>query len=185
MEDIIADDHFDAVLHALSEDGKTAIFMLRDGQTLTYRVTPPSWKVGAVGVLVELVNDKFQFREYPDPRLRRAPEYDAEGGDVWGWTIQEASGVLRPLTAKAGVIPGKDGAVVPDETQPVQIDVPPEFFELCDSRGIEVEQALRAFIADLCELHNYIVQPREDGYSSNGSDERHLANEYFDRAFFN
>jgi hypothetical protein len=42
---------------------------------------------------------------------------------------------------------------------------------------------LRGFIADLCSLHNYFRCPREDGYTSLGSDERRMAQEYFHRAY--
>jgi hypothetical protein len=42
---------------------------------------------------------------------------------------------------------------------------------------------LRGFVADLCDLQNPVARPREDGYSSNGSDERLLAQAYFERAY--
>lgn len=63
------------------------------------------------------------------------------------------------------------------------LDLPPEFVDLCSTKGISVEQVLRGFIADLCGLQNYLDEPREDGYSSNGSDERHMAHDYFERAY--
>jgi hypothetical protein len=79
---------------------------------------------------------------------------------------------------------GKD-AMIKDETKPLEIAVPPEFFALCAERGIEVIDALKGLIADVCELQNYVSNPREDGYSSNGSDERMYANQWFDRAYPN
>jgi hypothetical protein len=74
--------------------------------------------------------------------------------------------------------------MIKDSTVPLEIRIPPEFIQLCKSRGLTPEDALRGFIADLCGLQNYIAEPREDGYSSNGSDERMMAREWFDRAYF-
>jgi len=44
-------------------------------------------------------------------------------------------------------------------------------------------RVLRAYVADLCELFNRVRCPREDGYSSNGSDERMYAQMHFHRTF--
>jgi len=44
-------------------------------------------------------------------------------------------------------------------------------------------QVLRGFIADAASLNNYMAEPRADGYSSNGSDERMLAYDYIERAY--
>ena len=63
----------------------------------------------------------------------------------------------------------------------VTIELPPEFVELCEADGVEPEIVLRGFIADLCEIRNYASAPREDGYSSNGSDERMMARQYYER----
>ncbi len=63
----------------------------------------------------------------------------------------------------------------------ITIDLPEEFIELCEQDGIEPETVLRGFIADLAEIMNWANNPREDGYSSNGSDERMKAREYYDR----
>lgn len=41
------------------------------------------------------------------------------------------------------------------------------------------EVVLRGFIADLCGLMNWSNNPRTDGYSSNGSDERDYAEAYY------
>ena len=46
---------------------------------------------------------------------------------------------------------------------------------------MEPETVLRGFIADLAEIMNWARNPREDGYSSNGSDERRMAREYYER----
>ncbi len=63
----------------------------------------------------------------------------------------------------------------------LKIDLPEEFIELCRADEVEPEQVLRGFIADLAEIMNWANNPREDGYSSNGSDERMKAREYYDR----
>ena len=63
----------------------------------------------------------------------------------------------------------------------ITIDLPEEFIQLCEEDGIEPETVLRGFIADLCQIVNWVTHPREDGYNSNGSDERRLACEYYER----
>jgi hypothetical protein len=63
----------------------------------------------------------------------------------------------------------------------VTIDLPPEFVALCKGDGVEPEVVLRGFIADLAEIMNWADAPRADGYSSNGSDERRYAMEYYER----
>ena len=63
----------------------------------------------------------------------------------------------------------------------VTLELPPEFLELCEADRTEPETVLRGFIADLCEIRNYASAPREDGYCSNGSDERMLARQYYER----
>jgi len=63
----------------------------------------------------------------------------------------------------------------------VTLKLPDEFIELCREDGVTPETVLRGFIADLCEIMNYIDDPRADGYSSNGSDERDMARSYYDR----
>ena len=40
---------------------------------------------------------------------------------------------------------------------------------------------LRGFIADLCELTSWLDNPRADGYTNNGSDERSYAMAYYER----
>ncbi|OQX47689.1 MAG: hypothetical protein B0D85_00770, partial [Candidatus Sedimenticola endophacoides] len=63
-------------------------------------------------------------------------------------------------------------------TKRIIIDLPEEFIELCEADGVEPKIVLRGFIADLAEIMNWARNPREDGYSSNGSDERRMAREY-------
>ncbi|QDQ28330.1 hypothetical protein FNU76_19335 [Chitinimonas arctica] len=45
----------------------------------------------------------------------------------------------------------------------------------------EPEIVLRGFVADVCGIMNWASSPRKDGYSSNGSDERSMAYEYYHR----
>ena len=47
--------------------------------------------------------------------------------------------------------------------------------------GVGRRAVVRGFIADLREILNYASDPREDGYQSNGSDERMLARQYYER----
>ena len=61
------------------------------------------------------------------------------------------------------------------------IELPPEFIALCKRDNVAPEVVLRGFIADLCELTSWVINPRADGYSSNGSDERRMAMEYYER----
>jgi hypothetical protein len=63
----------------------------------------------------------------------------------------------------------------------VTLQLPPEFIDLCQADGVAPEVVLRGFIADLCGLMNWISDPRSDGYSSNGSDERLYAQQYYRR----
>jgi hypothetical protein len=52
--------------------------------------------------------------------------------------------------------------------------LPPQFIALCTTHGVEPETVIRGFIADLCDL-------RTAQYRTNGSDERNLADEYYQR----
>ena len=61
------------------------------------------------------------------------------------------------------------------------IELPVEFVELCEADGVTPEIVLRGFIADLAGIHNWAANPRVDGYSSNGSDERDMAQAYYER----
>lgn len=65
--------------------------------------------------------------------------------------------------------------------QELTISLPREFIELCNYDMICPAVVLRDFIADLCQLINWASHPRADQYSSNGSDERDMARQYYDR----
>lgn len=64
----------------------------------------------------------------------------------------------------------------------IRLGIPDELVELCAQYKIKPEELLHGFIADLCGIRNLASNPRTDGLSSNGSDERDLAFAWFDRA---
>ena len=63
----------------------------------------------------------------------------------------------------------------------ITIQLPVEFIEFCKADGVTPETVLRGFIADLAGINNWVANPRKDGYSSNGSDERDMAQAYYER----
>ncbi len=63
----------------------------------------------------------------------------------------------------------------------VTLTLPEEFLDLCESDLQKPEAVLRGFIADLAGIVNWQSNPRTDGYSSNGSDERDMAQAYYNR----
>lgn len=69
----------------------------------------------------------------------------------------------------------------PGRTEPVTLELPAAFLALCEADKVSPETVLRGFIADVCEIRNDGSEPRQDGYQSNGSDERRLARAYYDR----
>ncbi len=166
---------YDATLTQV--DAVRGILLFTVGDT-THRVTYPHvgfFGAGAIGRLrLPADGREFTFVAYPDQRLRRAPELDQPQERRWGWRIGE-----RQFLILAGVIPGRAGKVIRRDTQTLPLELPREFVEFCATRGITPESVLRSFIADLCSLTDLCGCPREDGYSSHGSDERRLASEYF------
>lgn len=63
----------------------------------------------------------------------------------------------------------------------IDLDLPPEFVDLCKRHGVAPEFVLRGFIADLCGLVIWMHKPRHDGYCSNGPDQRAYARRYYER----
>ncbi len=61
------------------------------------------------------------------------------------------------------------------------INLPQEFLDICDADGVEPDEVVRGFIADLAEINSSVSGDRDDRYCSNGGDERMLAREYYDR----
>ena len=170
---------FDARLTGYDEHTRVGVFEAGGVAHCVGSIQQSWWTIGTIGRL-RLPSDgrAFGFCAYPDQRLRRKHEDDDPRLSLWGWQIED-----RSFACKAGVIPGRDGLVVSEDTQTVVLKVPRELITLCSRSSIQAETVLRGFIADLCSLQNWISCPREDGYSSNGSDERQLAQAYFRRAY--
>ena len=130
----------------------------------------------------------YYFRAYLDQSLRRVPDLDAgarESGDegravaVVGWCCdQQPNGFRAPV----GLIPGEGGGFVADETIAVTVRVPREFVRECHRVQMSPEELLRSFVGDLAGIQNGVVRPRADGLTSNGSDERDLADQWLERA---
>ena len=176
---------YDATIKSIDTEAKQTVIVTADGQEKTFPAAYQFWKEGERGVLT-ITEDDFRFWAYAHQRLRRWPEQDYPGDEAkgyapfWSWKLD---GSEERISCKPHFLPGKDGNYIEDETEPVEIPVPPEFFELCESRGLTPEQVLRGFIADVCGLQSFVVNPREDGFSSNGSDERMYAEQWFERAY--
>ncbi len=154
------------------------------GETPAYPQPADPQSIGRLG----LSPSGWYFVVYPDQTLRRAYELDrrvpspldGEHPNVIGWRCAaKAGGFLAP----DDFIPGPDGNFIPDRTVPVTLRVPPEFVQQCDAVGLTPVEVLRGFVADLAGVNNWNDCPRVDGYSSNGSGERDVADAYFDRAF--
>ncbi|MBK1718103.1 hypothetical protein [Thiocystis violacea] len=122
--------------------------------------------------------DGYRFEAYLDQSLRRVVELD-DGARI-GWSN---AANLNGWTAPRGILPGSDGAFIEDDTVPVRLAVPPEFFDLAEHYGLAVEAILQNFIADACGLESLLEQPRADGYCANGSDEALLVGDYLERAY--
>lgn len=130
--------------------------------------------------------DAVFFRPYLDQSLRRRPEIDRaspahthRNEAIIGWSCDARGLFLAP----AGIVPGESGQYVPDTTEPLTLFIPEAFKEVCEDVGLSPAQLLRGFIADAAGLHNFASNPRADGYSTNGSDERDYAENYIERAW--
>ena len=170
---------YDAELTRIDTDAGILDFVA-GGQVHTVKSSTSSWwTLGAVGRLTLGSNSvPFSFYAYPEQGLRRDPASDDPIDRRWGWRLGD-----HRLTAKAGVIPGQNGDVRREDTKPIRLDIPREFLELCAAHKLTPATVLRGYIADLCELQNWVRCPREDEYCSNGSDERSMAQAHFYRAY--
>jgi hypothetical protein len=71
----------------------------------------------------------------------------------------------------------------------IELNLPKEFLDLCETDGADPRRVLMGFIADLACIQNWAYPdaaagrpPRpKDGYQSNGSDERRMAYDYYER----
>lgn len=136
--------------------------------------------IGKIGLLI--VDDGASqieiFIPYVEQRLRRAMEYDV--GNQRGWQLD---GEDTPFLVLAGIIPGIEGAVVKDETRPLTLSIPAEFFAFCDHYRIDAEEVLRTFIADTCNIQHTLILPREDDYHSEYEDLRGMVSAYMESAY--
>jgi hypothetical protein len=171
---------YDTELTRIDAESNAVIFTTATGATRRLTLsTPPWWTPGTVGRLrLSADESSFSFKAYPDQRLRRDPTEDDARQRLWGWRIGELT-----FSCKAELIPGRGGFVVREDTETLVLQVPREFVDFCATNRLGPDTVLRGFIADLCELMNWSHCPREDGYSSNGSDERQMAQQYFKRAY--
>ncbi len=186
-----SDGHSDLVFDYLGETLRRETFPVIGSR-------PSLWlQPGKVGAVMRVRTPSapgaklYRFEPYFDQSLRRAFEFDifehdralvSTAGNLErvGWRNDTyPDGFLAP----AGLIPGDLGAFIADKTERIELDVPPEFVALCAQYGQSAEDVLRAFIADSSEIESLFLNPRADGYSSNGSDERHYAREYLNRTF--
>lgn len=172
-------------------DAREAVFDV-EGVTVTALVSHiDSHSIGEVGMLWHPQPSRLEdagmvsFRAYPDQSLRRCPHYDSSAphpcGEfgMLGWSC-DAIGMFQ---APSHVIPGERGSYVRDRTTPLQLAIPPEFANTCAEVGMSVDRVLRAFMADAAGIMNYLRNPRADGFSSNGSDERDMAKAYIERTW--
>ncbi|NOU12740.1 MAG: hypothetical protein HOO92_02055 [Methylococcaceae bacterium] len=175
--------HYDCILIGLTEAG-LILDCLGNQLVLPTFTDGNDWALQYIGKIgIASYDPEFEcwrFVPYLDQSLRRVFELDDEYEIGWS---NETKG--NNWTAPIGIIPGENGAFIKDDTDDVWIPVPPEFFIMCEQYNQTPESVLRSFIADVCEIKNYDREPRADGYCSNGSDERRLADEYFSRAFWN
>jgi hypothetical protein len=181
MNTIHDDEHYlyDAVLTRIDAEAGVLIFTVADSNHCVTYPHVTTWTVGTVGRLrLNTDSHGFAFHSYVDQRLRRGAGLDDLPRQQWGWRIGE-----RRFRVRAGILPGQDGRVVRQHTTRVELHLPQEFIHYCAVRGLTPTSVLRAFIADLCELFNWVNCPREDDYSTNGSDERLYAEAYFQRCF--
>jgi hypothetical protein len=170
---------YNAVLVEIDEEASILIFSVAGTKHSIRSSGTVWWKTGTIGQLrLPAGSMPFSFHPYPDQRLCRVVIEDDPQRNLWGWRIED-----RHFAAKAGIVPGRDGLVVAEDTETLVINIPREFIDLCEKARLHPKTVVRGFIADLCELMNWAYCPREDDYSSNGSDERRMAQLYFERAY--
>lgn len=105
-------------------------------------------------------------------------------GDLLIW-IEHIAWASADLDRRRTLVAGRLLALRNRRPKPrgnrLMLDLPPELIDLCESDNTDPQTVLRGFVADLCGIQNWASDPRDDGYSSNGSDERMLAQAYYDR----
>jgi len=192
LVNVTADDDGNELLHVEGECGERWA-LLGTGKVSDWRKK----EIGQVGV-VRRADQGFaavpscacHFHKYPDQSLRRAPELDLmelnepsiEGRkqNVIGWRCDARGGFRAPI----GLTPGEGGQFIEDRSVSVTLRVPHEFVEECKRYGMTPAEMLQGFACDAAGITNYVVNPRADGFGSNGSDERDMADAWMQRAYF-
>lgn len=173
--------YYDARLVSVTDAGMVLEYQGKQLELPTFQ-PPNSWLLDQVGKtgIAEYVEQSacWRFTPYLDQSLRRVFELDY--ADRIGWRNEEEP---DGWTAPRCVVPGENGAFIEADTEEVTLAVPQEFIGLCEQYQLTPEEILHGFIADAAGLMNYVRSPRADGYSSNGSDERGMAQDYLDRAY--
>lgn len=157
--------YYDVVIEGVDAATGVATMLMPNGQLYDCPDASPYWTPGQRGVW-ECTTSAVQFWAYADQSLRRQPRLDRKHrqlGELWAWS---SSGVKDVILTKPHFVPGMDGRYIADLCEPLELAIPPEMVELCQNRGLTVEQVLRGFVADLCALQSSAVLPREDGYGS-------------------
>lgn len=189
LVDLSADEAGNALMEVESESGERAV--------LQGVGKPDDWRkalIGKIGTVkrAEMRYEGMQpracyFHEYPDQSLRRAPELDfAEQGidgqkpNVIGWRCDAKPAGFR---APVGLTPGEKGEFIPDGSVSVTVRVPAEFVRECKRYGMTPVEILNGFACDAAGIMNYVNYPRADGFGSNGSDEREMADAWMERAY--
>lgn len=190
LVDVSADEDGNELLHVESESGERAV-LKGSGKVTDWR----KQEIGQIGGVRRIERGwggtparECYFHSYSDQSLRRAPELDfdepsIEGRkpNVIGWRCDAKP---RGFRAPVGLIPGKDGHFIEDRSVSVTLRVPHEFVEECKRYGMTPEEMLQGFACDAAGIMNYVVNPRADGFGSNGSDERDMADAWMQRAYF-
>ena len=129
----------------------------------------------------------YRFDAYPDQTLQRAFElddFDYFGQDhnmnSIGWRNEaNPNGFL----AARGIIPGKEGRLISDSTEPYTVNIPFDFVEIATRLKQDPVDILKNFIADVCQLHSTDELPRADGFNSRGMEAEKKAREYLKQAY--
>lgn len=175
---------------SVNAEGRNVMIVEVSGTTIKVEssvdLSSQGWRNYSIGKIGFLSNEENVsapvFIPYVDQSLRRAPELDVPRAVKRGigWRCdQKPSGFLAPV----GLIPGIGGDYELDCTEPVTINIPEELTRLAREHQLTPVELLRGFIADLCNLESTMAKPRADRYTSNGSDERMLAQDWLDRAY--
>lgn len=124
----------------------------------------------------------YRFDAYCDQSLRRAfdlDDYEPIGHghnlNCIGWRNDtHPDGFLAPR----GIIPGKAGRFVSDNTEAYTVCIPIEFAELAARMKTDPVSLLQGFMADVCQLQHSPELPRADQLASRGTEAVRKARDY-------